>query len=213
MVEKKEDPNGHADENGIQPSVSNTHGQSEILKSTQDGVLDEAATFLANADAFPPMTPEMEKRIVKKIDAWMIPLVWLLEVSVQLHDINLMIENSQLLFTATLGAVDKVQMGTASLYGFQTDNNFVGQQYSWLGSVLPLGVSEDHRITLTRGLVFKLTEIAIDRICCCFVSCSQISASKIPLRIILAVVCPDITACSLPKLVRLHGTEISHGLH
>ncbi|KAJ0311068.1 hypothetical protein COL516b_001771 [Colletotrichum fioriniae] len=150
MVEKKEDPNGHADENGIQPSVSNTHGQSEILKSTQDGVLDEAATFLANADAFPPMTPEMEKRIVKKIDAWMIPLVWLLEVSVQLHDINLMIENSQLLFTATLGAVDKVQMGTASLYGFQTDNNFVGQQYSWLGSVLPLGVSEDHRITLTR---------------------------------------------------------------
>ncbi|KXH36163.1 hypothetical protein CNYM01_12079 [Colletotrichum nymphaeae SA-01] len=118
MVEKKEDPSGHANENGIQPSDSTTQGQSEILKSPRDGVLDEAATFLANADAFPPMTPEMEKNIVKKIDAWMIPL---------------------LLFTATLGAVDKVQMGTASLYGFQTDNNFVGQQYSWLGSVLPLG--------------------------------------------------------------------------
>lgn len=46
----------------------------------------------------------------------------------------------QLLFTATLGAVDKVEIGTASLYGFQEDNNMHGQQYSWLGSILPLGV-------------------------------------------------------------------------
>lgn len=84
MVEKKEDPSGHANENGIQPSDSTTQGQSEILKSPRDGVLDEAATFLANADAFPPMTPEMEKKIVKKIDAWMIPLVRGLKVSIQL---------------------------------------------------------------------------------------------------------------------------------
>lgn len=46
----------------------------------------------------------------------------------------------QLLFTATLGAVDKVEIGTASLYGFQEDNHMHGQQYSWLGSILPLGV-------------------------------------------------------------------------
>lgn len=45
----------------------------------------------------------------------------------------------QLVFAATLPAVDKVQIGTASLYGFQTDNNMVGQQYSWLSSVLSLG--------------------------------------------------------------------------
>ncbi|KAJ4386139.1 hypothetical protein N0V93_009032 [Gnomoniopsis smithogilvyi] len=44
-----------------------------------------------------------------------------------------------LLFTATLGAVDKVEIGTASLYGFQTDNHMHGQEYSWLGSILPLG--------------------------------------------------------------------------
>lgn len=50
------------------------------------------------------------------------------------------IDVEQLLFTATLGAVDKVEIGTASLYGFQTDNNMHGQQYSWLGSILPLGV-------------------------------------------------------------------------
>lgn len=46
----------------------------------------------------------------------------------------------QLLFTLTLGGVDKVEIGTASLYGFQEDNNMHGQQYSWLGSILNLGV-------------------------------------------------------------------------
>jgi hypothetical protein len=48
----------------------------------------------------------------------------------------------QLLFTTTLGAVDKVEIGTASLYGFQSDNHMTGEEYSWLGSILPLGVSD-----------------------------------------------------------------------
>ncbi|EON97374.1 putative allantoate permease protein [Phaeoacremonium minimum UCRPA7] len=74
----------------------------EVSKSLDDRVLDEAAKYLATTNDYGPMTPEQEKKIVKKIDAWMIPLC---------------------LFTATLGAVDKVQMGTASLYGFQTDNH------------------------------------------------------------------------------------------
>lgn len=91
--------------------------EGENLK-INDRTLDEAAKYLANHEDFGPMTPEQEKKIVKKIDSWMIPL---------------------LLFTATLGAVDKVQIGTASLYGFQTDNHMVGQEYSWLGSILPLG--------------------------------------------------------------------------
>ncbi|OIW28286.1 MFS general substrate transporter [Coniochaeta ligniaria NRRL 30616] len=80
--------------------------------------LDDAAQYLAGHDEFGPMTPEKEKAIVRKLDAWMIPL---------------------LLFAATLGAVDKVEIGTASLYGFQTDNHMHGQQYSWLGSILPVG--------------------------------------------------------------------------
>ncbi|KAI1495433.1 major facilitator superfamily domain-containing protein [Biscogniauxia marginata] len=100
----------------VHPVVSTTAG--EVTKSEDDVVLDDAVKYLAKSDEYPPMTPEQEKRIVKKIDAWMIPL---------------------LLTAATLGAVDKVQIGTASLYGFQTDNHMVGQEYSWLGSILPLG--------------------------------------------------------------------------
>ncbi|KAK9413001.1 putative Major facilitator superfamily (MFS) profile domain-containing protein [Seiridium unicorne] len=103
-------------DNPIQPVTSAAEG--ETLKTTDDTVLDEAAKYLANTEEYGLMTPEKEKEIVKKIDAWMIPM---------------------LLFAATLGAVDKVQIGTASLYGFQTDNHMVGQEYSWLGSILPLG--------------------------------------------------------------------------
>lgn len=36
---------------------------------------DRVAQFVAEHQNYPPMTPEMEKRIKKKIDAWIIPLV------------------------------------------------------------------------------------------------------------------------------------------
>ncbi|KAK7710882.1 hypothetical protein SLS63_012845 [Diaporthe eres] len=119
-------PNGLPQDKGetiIYPVLSYSQGE------VQDGsgsklpaeATDDAAKYLTDtrAEQFQPLTPEREKRLRKKIDSWMIPL---------------------LLFTATLGAVDKVEIGTASLYGFQEDNNMHGQQYSWLGSILPLGV-------------------------------------------------------------------------
>ncbi|KAI1459737.1 MFS general substrate transporter [Annulohypoxylon moriforme] len=103
-------------EDVLQPVTSAVVG--ETTKMANDNTLDEAAVYLANHEEFGPMSPEQEKAIVKKIDSWMIPL---------------------LVFCATLAAVDKVEIGTASLYGFQKDNGFTGQDYSWLGSILPLG--------------------------------------------------------------------------
>lgn len=83
--------------------------------------LDDAARFIAaHADSYPPMTPEIEKRIKKKIDAWLIPLG---------------------VFTTTLAAVDKVQLSTAALYDFLEDNHLTGSEFSWLGSILSVGVS------------------------------------------------------------------------
>ncbi|KUJ15079.1 MFS general substrate transporter [Mollisia scopiformis] len=81
--------------------------------------IDKAAEFLANNGPYPPMTPEQEKRLLKKIDGWMI---------------------SFLMFFAILSAVDKVELSTAALYGFETDNGLKGQQYSWCGSILSLGM-------------------------------------------------------------------------
>ncbi|KAJ3545491.1 hypothetical protein NM208_g2480 [Fusarium decemcellulare] len=81
---------------------------------------DQATKFVAAHQNYPPMTREMEKRIKKKIDAWIIPLACGL-------------------FTATLAAVDKVQLSTAALYDFLEDNNLTGQEFSWLGSILSVG--------------------------------------------------------------------------
>ncbi|EEU38145.1 uncharacterized protein NECHADRAFT_47932 [Fusarium vanettenii 77-13-4] len=88
-------------------------------KADASGANDAAAQFLATVGPFPPMTSEEEKKLVRKIDRWMIPL---------------------LLFMGLFAAVDKVQLATGELYGFSKDTGLVGQQYSWLGSILSLGM-------------------------------------------------------------------------
>ncbi|KAL1645420.1 hypothetical protein SLS58_003727 [Diplodia intermedia] len=88
--------------------------------SVQD--VDQAAQFLAETQHYPPLSAAQEKRLVRKIDWIMIPMLFL---------------------TATLGAVDKVSLSTAAIYGLRTDTHLVGQQYSWLGSILSLGVSKN----------------------------------------------------------------------
>ncbi|KAL0264412.1 hypothetical protein SLS55_000362 [Diplodia seriata] len=80
--------------------------------------VDQAAQFLAETQHYPPLSAAQEKRLVRKIDWIMIPMLFL---------------------TATLGAVDKVSLSTAAIYGLRTDTHLVGQQYSWLGSILSLG--------------------------------------------------------------------------
>ncbi|OJJ68097.1 hypothetical protein ASPBRDRAFT_58147 [Aspergillus brasiliensis CBS 101740] len=80
--------------------------------------MDGAAMYLAQTSAYPPMTPEVEKRLLRKIDWILIPM---------------------LLLTATLGAVDKVALSTAAIYGLEEDLHLVGQDYSWAGSILSIG--------------------------------------------------------------------------
>ncbi|CZR57839.1 related to permease of the major facilitator superfamily [Phialocephala subalpina] len=107
----------------IMVAESDIDGSSEspkgLLANLDLQKIDKAAEFLANNGPYPPMTPEAEKRMMKKIDGWMIPF---------------------LMFFAILSAVDKVELSTASLYGFQADNGLKGQEYSWCGSILSLGM-------------------------------------------------------------------------
>ncbi|KAK2753872.1 hypothetical protein FQN55_000236 [Onygenales sp. PD_40] len=81
-------------------------------------VVDQAAVYLSRAGEYPPFTPEAERRMVRKIDWFMIPMLFL---------------------TATLGAVDKVALGTSALYGLRESLSLQGQDYSWAGSILPIG--------------------------------------------------------------------------
>ncbi|EEQ35405.1 hypothetical protein McanCB56680_005104 [Microsporum canis] len=84
----------------------------------KDDMVDRAAVYLTQTFEYPPLTPEAEKALVKKIDWIILPM---------------------LLLTATLGAVDKVALGTAALYGLREDLGLRGQTYAWAGSILPIG--------------------------------------------------------------------------
>lgn len=80
--------------------------------------IDRAALFLEQTELLAPLSAKAEKRLKTKIDLILLPMLFL---------------------TATLGAVDKVALSTAAIYGLVDDNNLYGQQYSWLGSILSLG--------------------------------------------------------------------------
>ena len=79
MTEKKTpQPEAAATSQGADEiEAGNVQEQSdaEVTKTLDDSVLDEAAKYLATANDYGPMTPEKEKKIVKKIDSWILPLV------------------------------------------------------------------------------------------------------------------------------------------
>lgn len=78
--EVKGDVTVPSDKDNVAPSIkSQNDGEAEITtgKGLDDDVVDDAAKYLANTavSRFPPLTPEGEKKLRRKIDAWMIPLV------------------------------------------------------------------------------------------------------------------------------------------
>ncbi|KAL4948856.1 fungal-specific transcription factor domain-containing protein [Aspergillus filifer] len=81
--------------------------------------MDEAAQYLAHNAGHEPLSPEEERKMLRKTDWILLPMLFM---------------------TATLGAVDKVAISTAAIYGLETDLHLVGQQYSWAGSILSIGV-------------------------------------------------------------------------
>lgn len=147
------------EEQEIDRTISIDQGETEsaTAKHSDSNTLDEAATYLAGERPYAPLTAARERQLRKKIDSWMIPLVRQSFPYLGSSHIELTTNGfrNQLLFTATLGAVDKVELSTAALYGFKTDNHLVGQQYSWLGSIISVGVCHvplessafDHRLT------------------------------------------------------------------
>lgn len=62
-------------DDNIQQVTSTQRSSSENVRHAQTKEADQAAQFLAGVGPFPPMTSEQEKKLVRKIDRWMIPLV------------------------------------------------------------------------------------------------------------------------------------------
>ncbi|TVY49056.1 putative transporter [Lachnellula occidentalis] len=102
----------------VEFALTPSHTSAHNAKVAIPDDADKAANFLLNTEGYAELSAEAEKRLKRKIDWIMVPMLFLV---------------------ATLGAVDKVALGTAALYGLKTDNHLHGQQYSWLGSILSLG--------------------------------------------------------------------------
>ncbi|KAL4941188.1 hypothetical protein BDV06DRAFT_212853 [Aspergillus oleicola] len=97
------------------PTVEAPEEGKEVLSRE----MDEAAQYLAHNTGLEPLSLEEERRMLRKTDWILLPMLFM---------------------TATLGAVDKVAISTAAIYGLETDLHLVGQQYSWAGSILSIGV-------------------------------------------------------------------------
>lgn len=111
-----------SDGKGVNEKISITTNPSPMENADKEKKfehMDAAAKYLSeNEGKYEPLTDAELKKMIRKTDLFLIPV---------------------LLFTATMGAVDKVALGTAAIFGLRTDNHLVGQQYSWLSTILFLG--------------------------------------------------------------------------
>jgi MFS family permease len=83
--------------------------------------MDVAAQFLARLDpaiAVAPVTESEARRVLWKIDLIIIPLI---------------------MVTVVLGAIDKVIISNAAIYGMKADTHLTGNEYSWVGSIFYFG--------------------------------------------------------------------------
>nr|QFR37092.1 MFS transporter [Cyberlindnera americana] len=87
----------------------------ELLSTSEKTVLGDVALQYANKiNEENEITPEEEKRVLRKIDLHLMPF---------------------LIMSYFLQFLDKSALSQSSVFGLETDLNLVGQQYSWAGSI------------------------------------------------------------------------------
>ncbi|KAK3110020.1 hypothetical protein LTR53_016134, partial [Teratosphaeriaceae sp. CCFEE 6253] len=84
-------------------------------KSTEGGA-DEPAVIGKDGEIIreSDYTPEEYKKLLHKIDRYLLPLMW---------------------FCYGIQQTDKTSLGTQAIFGMRTDTHLVGQQYSWLTTI------------------------------------------------------------------------------
>ncbi|OJD32040.1 mfs general substrate transporter [Diplodia corticola] len=79
---------------------------------------DEAGDLATQALTSGPLDPEMSKKVLRKIDMYILPF---------------------LCITYALQFIDKTSLSYSSVYGIIDDNNLKGQEYSWASSIFYFG--------------------------------------------------------------------------
>lgn len=109
--------------------------------------------------------------------------------------------------TANLGAVDKVSLSTAAIYGLKDDLHLVGQQFSWAGSILPLGVRNIsiRRFVFSNPVAGHCWHVAIH------VPGPQTALCQISVCMLVRLVSHSTSHASRSQLERIDGLEVFHG--
>ncbi|KAI7550843.1 MFS general substrate transporter [Hortaea werneckii] len=98
----KQDPSPLTEKNAITADVQ--QGDVEPISVEQDGDVIRETDY----------TPTEYKILLKKIDRFLLPLMW---------------------FCYGIQQTDKTALGTQAIFGLREDTNLVGQQYSWLTTI------------------------------------------------------------------------------
>ena len=85
---------------------------------------DKAAQLLKEAGHSVVVTPEENKRILRKVDIAILPII---------------------LVIYCLQSLDKTALSYASVFGLIDDTNLQGQEYSWLGAIVRIPTYKIHR--------------------------------------------------------------------
>lgn len=109
--------------------------------------------------------------------------------------------------TATLGAVDKVAISTAAIYGLKVDLHLAGQQYSWAGSILFLGV----RDISIKGLMSSNLVLANCWHVAIHIPTPPTTICQIPICMLVRLVSICTSPASFSQLEWIDGLEILHG--
>jgi hypothetical protein len=107
---------------------------------------DKAAQFLkqANHSAI-VVTPKENARILRKIDLHILPII---------------------LFVYCLQSLDKTTLSYASVFGLIDDTHLVGEQFSWLGSVVYVA-----QLVFQPLVAYALVKLPVGKFCATMVFC------------------------------------------
>lgn len=192
----------------IQPTTSTSRGEtSEAIKGVNDENLDEAARYLATTEEYGPMTPEKEKKIVKKIDAWMIPIVSNCET---LRDVFDRRTDLSLLTTASFRRNSCGRRQGSDRYCFTIwfpDGQWHGRTRVQLARKHP--TTRGQSLLCRSQQYLSLTfQVDISWACSCIISGPAHPTSSAPMHRVAHVVYPDYLLCGVQIMVRFHGAPI-----
>ncbi|KAM0722237.1 hypothetical protein Q7P37_001678 [Cladosporium fusiforme] len=106
------DPLSIATEKTIVPPVFGK--EPEVMTEKQDSSSEDAVVFNGDVIRESDYTEEQYKKILRKIDRTLLPLMW---------------------FCYGIQQTDKTSLGTQAIFGLIDDTGLVGQQYSWLTTI------------------------------------------------------------------------------